>query len=555
MEKNQEVAAQSRPAMEQRFGLNRREFLTATAVAVSTAALMPLLGPASPASAAAVAGRVYTVDGRNTYLNALTPRTEFRGMWIASVLNVDWPSKAGLSVAAQKAELVSLLDLAVRRKLNTVMLQVRPAADRMWISTLGEPWSQYLTGTQGKDPGYDPLAYAVTEAHRRALSLHAWVNPFRVSTGASLTSLVATHPARKNPTWSFAYGGKRYYNPGIPAVRSYITSVVKDLVSRYDIDGLHFDDYFYPYPVAGVSIPDSAAWAAYKGSYTSVASWRRNNVNVFIRDMQKAIRAGKPRVAFGISPFGIWRNNTSSSLGSATAGLEAYSALYADSRGWVKNGWVDYVVPQLYWYQGYSPANYNVLVDWWAKQVLGNSVKLWIGEAAYKIGSGGAWNDKNELRDHTAKTRGLAVVTGQSYYNATAVKANTLNSMGILSVVYYSRPSLPVPMPHMVSTRPYTPVITSVLRTSAGMKLSWKSSNSGERKMLIAIWRWTSNGSVIPYIQSTAAYLVKVVPRTQYYQDWTDSSAVPGQRYWYMIQSISQTGIDSLRATAIFVKA
>lgn len=238
------------------------------------------------------------------------------------------------------------------------------------------------------------------------------------------------------------------------------------------LTGVHFDDYFYPYPVSGASIPDSAAYKKYRGSYTSVAAWRRNNVNVFIRDVHKAIHAARPRVSFGVSPFGIWRNRSSSSLGSATSGLESYSALYADSRAWVKNNWIDYVVPQLYWNQGFAAVNYNVLVDWWAKQVAGTSVRLMIGEAAYKVGSGGAWNDKNELRDHLTKARGVSAVKGQSFYNASAVRANKLNAIGILVASHYARSALPVPFSNLHSTRPYTPVIVSAVRTTTGTKLT-----------------------------------------------------------------------------------
>ncbi|GAA1498201.1 glycoside hydrolase family 10 protein [Paeniglutamicibacter kerguelensis] len=531
----------------------RRGFLTA---ALAGGALsLPLVGVAAPASAAAVRGRVYTVGKRDTALNKKYPRAEFRGMWVASVLNVDWPSKPGLPVAAQKAELRALLDLAVKRRLNTVLLQVRPSADRMWVSTLGEPWSKYLSGTQGKDPGYDPLAHAVAEAHRRALSLHAWINPYRVSMGTSLNSLVSTHPARKNPSWTFAHGGKRYYNPGIPAVRNYIISVIKDLVKRYDVDGIHFDDYFYPYPVSGVDIPDGETYKKYKGSYTSVADWRRNNVNVFVRDVHKAIHAAKPRVVFGISPFGIWRNRSSSTLGSATKGLEAYTSLYADSRAWVKNNWVDYMLPQLYWNQGFTVADYNVLVDWWAKQVAGTKVKLMIGEATYRVGAGGAWNDKNELRDHLTKTRSVPAVRGQAFYNATSVRANPLNAMGALAAAHYTRPALPLPLPNLRSTRPKTPAITSAVRTASGVKLSWKSSASGERIRFIAIWRWESTGSKMPNIQATGKNLRKVAARTATAQSWTDTGVVRGKRYWYMIQAISQTGMDSAKASAIFVKA
>lgn len=249
-----EMAATS-PALAQ--SLSRRSVLSAGVVAVVAAALGPGLAPA-PAAAAVIRNRVYTISARNTFGRVTTPRTEFRALWIASVVNIDWPSRSGLPMATQQTELRSILDLALSRNLNAVLLQVRPAADRMWKATLGEPWSKYLTGTQGKDPGYDPLAYAIVQAHQRGLGLHAWINPFRVSMDTSLNSLVASHPARLNPGWSFAYGGRRYYNPGIPAVRTYIRSVVVDLVKRYEVDGVHFDDYFYPYPVAGFSIPDTA---------------------------------------------------------------------------------------------------------------------------------------------------------------------------------------------------------------------------------------------------------------------------------------------------------
>lgn len=531
----------------------RRGFLTA-AVAGGALAL-PLAGVAAPASAAVAQGRVYTIRKRNTKLNRKYPRTEFRGLWVASVLNVDWPSKPGLSASAQQAELRALLDLAVKRRLNTVLLQVRPTADRMWASTLGEPWSKYLSGTQGQDPGYDPLAYAVAEAHRRALSLHAWINPYRVSMGTSLNALVPTHPARKNPSWTFAYGGKRYYNPGIPAVRKYIVSVITDLVKNYDVDGIHFDDYFYPYPDPGKSIPDSATYKSYKGSFTSVGQWRRNNVNVFVREVHQAIHAAKPRVAFGISPFGIWRNRSSSTLGSATSGFEAHTSLYADSRAWVKNNWVDYMLPQIYWYQGFAVADYNVLVDWWAKQVAGTSVKLMIGEAVYRVGSGGAWNDKFELRDHLTKTRSVSAVSGQAFYNATSVRANALNSMGTLVAAHYTRPALPVPLPNLQAKRPRSPMITSAVRTSAGVKLSWRSSGSGEPIRFIAIFRWESSGSTLPRIQATGRNLRAVVPRTATAQGWTDTGAVRGKRYWYMIQTISQTGVDSAKARTIFIRA
>lgn len=534
---------------------NRRQLLTG---AVIGAGMLLPFGPLAPAAQAAVVrGRVYTIAKRNSFTSSTYPRTEFRGMWIASVVNIDWPSRPGLSVTAQKAELRALLDTAVKRRMNAVLLQVRPAADRMWVSTLGEPWSAYLSGTQGKDPGYDPLAYAIEQAHRRALALHAWINPYRVSMTGSLSSLVASHPARKNPSWSFAYGGRRYYNPGIPAVRTFIKNVVSDLVKRYDVDGIHFDDYFYPYPVSGAAIPDSAAWKKYKGAYTSISAWRRHNVNLFIKETDAAIHRERPRTIFGISPFGIWRNSTSSSLGSATSGLESYSALYADSRYWVKQGWVDYIAPQLYWPQGYAPANYDVLIAWWARQVAGTGIRLYTGEAAYKVGatSPAGWRDANELRDHVTKGRATTGVGGQIYYNASSVRANELNSIGIIAASRYGRPALPMPMPGLKATHPYTPVITSAKRETGGIRLRWDSSAAGEPIDSIAIWRWDSTGSVLPYIQSTGTYLRKVIDRTTRSQSWLDTGVAPGTSYWYMIQTISRTGIDSARASAVFVRA
>lgn len=544
--------------MERRVPSRRAVLSAAVATLVAGAGTgVVSVSRAGPAAAAVVRNRVYTISARNTGVSATFPRNEFRGLWTASVVNIDWPSRTGLTVAAQQTELRSILNLAVARNLTTVILQVRPAADRMWVSTLGEPWSKYLTGVQGRSPGYDPLAYAVAQAHARGLALHAWINPFRVSMEAPLSSVIPTHPARTNPTWSFAYGARRYYNPGIPAVRNYIRSVVVDLVRRYDVDGIHFDDYFYPYPIAGVTIPDSAAYAAHRGTFTSVANWRRNNINVFIRDTKAAIRAAKPRVAFGVSPFGIWRNRSSSTLGSATSGLESFSALYADTRRWVKEGWIDYVVPQLYWHQGFAVADYNVLVNWWAAQVAGTRVRLFTGEAAYRVGDPAtpAWMDPNELRDHVTKGRAVAAVTGQAFYNTTAVRANKLNAIGILRSARYARPALPVPLTQLSVRRPYKPLIRSAVWDGTGIRLTWTASASGEPARLIAIWRWESTGSVLPNIQSTATYLRAVRAKTGGTQSWLDTGVTRGHFYWFVIQTISQTGTDSGNATAIFVRA
>ncbi|GAB3519797.1 hypothetical protein GCM10027402_07120 [Arthrobacter monumenti] len=262
-------------------------------------------GQAAVTLAAAVPNRIYRITEREPYRATLTPKNEFRAFWLSTVANIDWPSRPGLTVAQQQSELRGWLNLARSMRFNTVLLQVRPAADTFWPSSIGEPWSKYLTGVQGRHPGYDPLAFAVREAHARNLHLHVWFNPFRVSMDTDLNNLVPSHPARLHPSWSFAYGGRRYYNPGIPAVRRFIIRVIAEVVAKYDVDGVHLDDYFYPYPVAGQSIPDGAAYRSFRTLGESRAHFRRRSVNAFVRDLSSRIFTTKRRMLFGISPFGI----------------------------------------------------------------------------------------------------------------------------------------------------------------------------------------------------------------------------------------------------------
>lgn len=281
-----------------------------------------------------------------------------RGMWLATASHRDWPSHPGLDAAGQRAELLAHLDTAVRRRLNTVFFQVRPSADALWPSPY-EPWSQYLTGVQGQDPGWDPLDTAVREAHARGLELHAWFNPYRVSGQPDPARLAATHPARLHPEWIVPYGGKLYYNPGLPQVRTFVRAAMLDAVGRYAIDGVHWDDYFYPYPVAGEEFDDAAAYAEHGAGFPDRAAWRRHNIDRLVLEMAAGIRRTRPGVRFGISPFGVWRNAETDPLGSPTrAGVQTYDDLYADTRKWVREHWIDYICPQLYWHIGFEAADY-----------------------------------------------------------------------------------------------------------------------------------------------------------------------------------------------------
>ncbi|NKX53541.1 glycoside hydrolase family 10 protein [Arthrobacter mobilis] len=541
----------------QHGGLSRRQFAMAGAWTAAGLAGAAVAGTA-PAYGAAVLNRVYTITARERPRTTDAPKYEFRAFWLSSVLNIDWPSRAGLSAAAQQAELRGWLDLARSLNFNAVMLQVRPAGDVFWPSRRGEPWSRYLTGVQGRNPGYDPLAYAVAQAHARNLQLHAWFNPFRAGMAAALGDLIASHPARKNPSWSFAYGGRRYYNPGLPAVRSFIIGVINEVAAGYDIDGVHLDDYFYPYPVAGQAIPDSAAYQAYRTPGESLADFRRRSVNLFVRDLAARIRATKPGMLFGISPFGIWRNRSTDSRGSATSGFQAYDGIYADARHWVKQNWIDYVVPQLYWHQGFAAADYNVLVDWWAAQVAGTTVKLYIGEAAYKVGDaaqGAAWADPRQLYNHTAKCRATPAVKGQIYFSAKSVRANRLGALTLVKNKYYRRVAMTPAMPQRGAGRPYTPVITGARWKGTGVELSWRGAVSGILPRHFAIYRWESSGATAAYIPSQAGALRQVQRRRGNPERFVDTGAVRGRTYWYVVVALSGTMVESGGASAIFIRA
>lgn len=365
------------------------------------------------------------------------PSTAMRGVWIASVDTIDWPSRPGLSAAQQQTEYRTLLDQAVDRGLNAVFVQVRPTADAFWPSP-HEPWSHWLTGEQGEDPGYDPLRFLVDEAHQRGLEFHAWFNPYRVSMQADPQQLVPEHPARQHPEWTFAYGGKLYFDPGVPEAREFVTEAIMHAVRNYDVDGVHLDDYFYPYPVEGEQLPDQDTFAQHGRGFASIEDWRRHNVDQLVAGLDARVHAVKPHVRFGISPFGIWRNASSDPRGSDTSGLESYSALYADTRGWVEKGWVDYIAPQVYWPIGHPAADYAKLVPWWSETVRGTGVDLYVGQGAYRVGQEG-WTDPGELSAHLALNAQHPGVRGDIYFSATSLTSNAAEAMQRVVTEHYTR--------------------------------------------------------------------------------------------------------------------
>lgn len=374
-------------------------------------------------------------DNNDTY-----PNQDLRGAWVSTVYNLDWPSKAGLQVEQQKAEFTKLLDDLKGMGMNAVFVQVRAASDAFYPSKL-VPWSKYLTGVQGQDPGYDPLAFMIEETHARGMEFHAWFNPFRVSVDSKIESLSADNPAVQHPDWVVRHQGKLMFDPGIPAAREHILQAIMEVVNNYDIDGVHLDDYFYPYGQDKEPFADDASYAAYNnGQFNNKGDWRRDNVNQFVRTLGEQIHQAKRHVKYGISPFGVWRNSKLDPTGSATnAGVNSYDDLYADTRAWIQNGWVDYIAPQIYWNNGTKAAPYDKLVDWWVNETKGTGVKLYVGHAAYKLGTTEAgWSSSNTIIEQLDYNRQNGGVEGSLFFRAKNLQANVLGIADQLQA-YYSR--------------------------------------------------------------------------------------------------------------------
>ncbi len=523
-----------------------RPLVTAAALA---ACVTLALGPA-PALATAPAQVPAAQATQECTVDVHAQKQQLRAMWIASVFNIDWPSKPGLSADAQKAELTSWLDLAVAQRHNAVILQVRPTADAFWPSSL-EPWSRYLTGTQGKDPGYDPLGYAVAEAHKRNLELHAWFNPYRITmnTTTDPATLTPDHPARQHPDWVVSYGGKLYYNPGVPAARLFVEDAIMDAVSRYDIDAVHFDDYFYPYPVANQAFPDDAQYAAY-GAGMSREDWRRDNINKLVLELQGRIKAAKPWVKFGISPFAVWRNKATDPRGSdTTAGAQTYDSLYADTRRWVRESWIDYIAPQVYWAEGFAPADYDKVTSWWAEQARGTNVHLYIGQATYKIGTSTQspdWMDPQEMSDHLGYNTGFPEVKGDIYFSAKDVRANRLGATSLLNRTWYAHPALVPPMPWIDASAPKSPKTLHASASGDGVRLSWRPGDASTTSY--AVYRLPETHGRVKADDcrlADATYLVATMRAGAGDQQWTDPGVQPGQGYTYVITGLDRTWNES----------
>ncbi|AII51976.1 family 10 glycosylhydrolase [Hymenobacter sp. APR13] len=408
--------------------------------------------------------------GGGARAQAPAPKRELRAAWVAHVFNLDWPSRKTLTPAQQRQEFVSILDSHRQNGMNAVVVQIRAAADALYPSTL-EPWSEWLTGTQGQAPSppYDPLAFMVREAHRRELEFHAWLNPYRALTNGTTASIAPTHVTVQHPEWVVPYGTLRVLNPGLPAVRQYLTRVVMDVVRRYDVDAIHFDDYFYPAPQTGIVFNDDAAFAADPRGFAATtagrADWRRSNVDIFVKMVSDSIRSVKPWVKFGISPPGVWRNGTSVG-GTATTAFQSYSDIFADSRKWLRRGWVDYLAPQVYFAIGQTAANYSLIVPWWSQQVNPDTVRhLYVGQGVYRISATATepgFRSPSQLPSQIRLLRQQPNVQGSMFYKTTELRANPLGFADSLRTNFYRHPALVPTMPWKDNVPPTAPVQASV---------------------------------------------------------------------------------------------
>ena len=471
------------------------------------------------------------------------PKREMRAIWIATVENIDWPSNAHLTTAEQKAEMVALLDSVKAYNLNTVVFQIRPDADALYYSAI-EPWSEWLTGEQGlaPDPWYDPLQFTIAECRKRGLDIHVWLNPYRAIQNTDRTKAAPNRVSNTHPEWMLTYGNKKYFDPGIPEVRNHVANVVSDIVRRYDIDAVHFDDYFYPYKISGIEFPDNKSFKKYAGEFgpKQKDDWRRNNVDLIIKQLHDSIKAIKPTVEFGISPFGVWRNKKNDQIGSETsAGISNYDDLFADILKWQREGWIDYVTPQLYWYIGKEVADYRILAKWWSDHSLG--CNIYTGQALYLIDPASkepAWRGSDEIIRQLSLNRTISEIKGSMYFSAKFLKRNPLSIKEKLLNDCYKYPSLTPLNRRIVPVIPAKPAEAILQKKGKSIVLSWQKK---ENTTLFVVYRFKM------LQRKNTAKPENIIAITSY--EKLLLNAVKGyrpSRYRYFVSSLSPTHSESI---------
>lgn len=423
------------------------------------------------------------------------PKREFRGAWIQCVNG----QLQGKGTEATKTYLLRQLDGLQEAGINAIIFQIRAEADALYNSPY-EPWSRYLTGQQGLPPNpyWDPLQFMIDECHKRNMELHAWINPYRAKTKGT-TALATNHPYRTNPDLFIAYDGMLYFDPGQEASRTYIRRIVSDIVSRYDVDAIHMDDYFYPYPVPGVPFNDDRSYYAHNRGFANRGDWRRDNVNMLIKELHETIRSIKPWVKFGISPFGIYRNVKNDPNGSQTNGLQNYDDLYADVLLWVNNGWIDYNIPQVYWEIGHKAADYNTLTQWWAKHA--SHRPLYIGQDVERtVSKADVYNSsKHQMEAKYRLQRSLPQIEGSCQWYGAAVVENKGGYKDMLMREYHRYPALPPTSPFIDDEAPLKVRKVKTIWTADGYVLFWtagKAKDEMQRSVTYVVYRFAEKEKI-----------------------------------------------------------
>ncbi len=496
---------------------------------------------------------ILTVISFSGYSQSYPPKREFRGVWVATVDNIDWPSSSSLTTVEQQREFADLVAFHKANGMNALIVQVRPSADALYQLNY-EPWSRWLTGVEGRSPNpiYDPLEFMIGECRRQQMEFHAWVNPFRAIFNYQQGDISDQHIFFDHPEWVVPYGKHSYLDPGLPEVRQYVLNVVMDIVNRYNIDGLHFDDYFYPYRIDSLSFSDNISFTRYGEEFDTIADWRRDNVNQFIQSVHDSIEAVKPEVRFGISPFGVWRNADADPLGSdSQARQTSYDDLYADVITWLKNGWIDYVAPQLYFSIGFELADYQKLLDWWVKNTYGR--QLYIGQAAYKIGrpADSLWNDPYQIIDQISLNRKSFQVDGSIFFSARSFIDNPLGINDRLQSGSFKYPALIPSMPWHQEEIPSPPQDIVIARNKSEVLLQWQPSIHQKDNCYYVIYG--VEGDEPPNISNPTTMIAK-----SYYPQLTFSeeerNGIFRKKHTFVITSVNQNHDESAMSSPVHIR-
>jgi uncharacterized lipoprotein YddW (UPF0748 family) len=477
-----------------------------------------------------------------TTVLAQSLKREMRGVWVASVLNIDYPSVTSSNEGFLKDEWLRILAKHKATGFTALFVQIRPSSDALYKSSL-VPWSYYLTGQSGVGPAndFDPLAFMISTAHSAGFEFHAWLNPYRAAMDNQSASMFAeNHVMRAHPDWCIRYNKRHILNPGLPEVRAYFNEVVAEIVQNYDIDGIHFDDYFYPYKNGSEQFPDGATYQQYGSGFNSIEDWRRSNVDLMVYDVSRLIKSIKPRVQFGISPFGVWRNSYKDPEGSKTqAGLTCYDDLYADVRKWMREGWIDYVVPQVYWNIGFSIAEFKTIATWWSENSAGKPV--YIGMAAYRVGSSSkrepAWRDPGEIGRQITFLRGLNNVKGSVFFSSKNLINNPLGIADTLRNNYYSYPvSPPQTVKDTSSLACEPPELRDVLATNSPNFVRWKARKTTNPNQLFqyAVYRFENGAIDFTNIKN----ILTLIPHDVKTLEYMDVNVEEDKTYTYAIRVV-----------------